>query len=186
MVNPHDDPIELVEPKYEEWRAQFEAERSRLSSLFERLNVQASVHRVEHVGSTALPQLQAKDIVDIDIIVADEAVSRISSAIESELGGTRHQNSDGWHPIFRQEAGQRFNDHVFGVSDPGWRVSVATKVVLRERPTLRRRYEQVKRREASATDDLVTYGKSKSAVVSELLEAAKESDIEFAFEIPTS
>ena len=119
-------------------------------------------------------------------MVANEAVSQISSAIKSELGGTRHENSDRWHPVFRQEEGQRFNDHVFGISDPGWRVSVATKTVLRERATLRRRYEQVKRRETSATDDLVTYGKSKTPVVSELLEAAKKSDTEFAFEVPTN
>ena len=30
MISPHDDSIELVAPNYEEWRAQFVAERDRV------------------------------------------------------------------------------------------------------------------------------------------------------------
>ena len=184
MVNPNDDPIELVASKYEEWRVQFGQERDRFETLFDRLDVQDRIHRIEHVGSTAVPGLAAKDIVDVDIVVTDDAVPRIASAIESELGGTRHENSDGWHPVFRFEKGQRFNDHVFGASDPGWRVSVATTAVLRERPALRQSYERLKRHEASETDDLVAYSQAKSTYVSKLLEEAKELDDEFEFEIP--
>lgn len=184
MVNPNDDPIELVASKYEEWRVQFAEERTRLETLFDRLDVQNRIHRIEHVGSTAVPGLAAKDIVDIDIVVTDEAVPRIASAIESELGGTRHENSAGWHPVFRREEGQRFNDHVFATSDPGWRISVATAAVLRERPTLRQGYERLKRHEASETEDFVAYSQAKSGHVSKLLEEAKDLDDELEFEIP--
>lgn len=185
MVNPHDDPIALVESKYGIWRRQFEDERARLEDTFDRHDLEEHLRRVDHVGSTAVPDLAAKDIVDIDVVVDDGAVTRVSELIESDLGGARHEKSNGWHPVFRRADGQRFNDHVFGFSDPGWRTSVTTKAVLRERPTLRQRYEQLKRREAAATDDLVTYSEAKSALVAELLKEARELDVELEFEIPT-
>lgn len=183
MVDPHEDPIELVESRYGDWRRRFESERSRLERLFDDRDLCPSVHRIEHVGSTAVPDLAAKDIVDVDVVVDDGAVRTVSEAIESALGGTRVENTAGWHPVFRRADGQRFNDHVFGRSEPGWRISVATVAALRDRPDLRAAYERLKRREARATDDLETYSRAKSAFVGELLDHATGLDL--GFDVPT-
>lgn len=183
MVDPHEDQIELVESQYEDWRRRFESERKRLERLFDGRDLASSVHRIEHVGSTAVPDLAAKDIVDVDVVVDDGVVRTVSEAIESELGGTRVENTAGWHPVFRRADGQRFNDHVFGRSDPGWRISVATVAALRDRPDLRTEYERLKRREARVTDDLETYSRAKSASVSELLDHATQLDL--GFDVPS-
>ncbi|WP_254864070.1 GrpB family protein [Halovivax gelatinilyticus] len=91
-VSPHEDPIELVDSQYAAWRARYD--RDRLERLFDRRDLRDTVYRIEHVGSTAVPDLAAKDVVDLDIVVADRAVGTVSSAIESTLGGTRHENSE--------------------------------------------------------------------------------------------
>ena len=150
----------------------------------DRRGLGAEQHRIEHVGSTAVPGLAAKDIVDLDIVVADDFVDAVSGALTDELGGTRCENSDTWHPVFREHGGQRFNDHVFARSDDGWKVSVATATALRERPALRAEYEQHKRTTAEGTDDLGSYSRAKSNIVGRLLAAAWDLDRLFAFEVP--
>lgn len=187
MVSPHDDPITLVSSRHDEWRREFERERERIVNVLEQTGLDGEVRRVDHVGSTAVPDLPAKDIVDLDIVVEDEAVSEVSRVVATDLGGTRHENTPGWHPVFREADGQRFNDHVFGVSDSGWKVSVVTAEVLRERPDLRQEYAELKREQASETDDLETYSKAKTAFVKRLLDAARnQPDLEFGFETPSN
>lgn len=187
MVNPHDDQIALVPSRHDEWREEFERERDRIVDVLEQAGLDSELLRVEHVGSTAVPELPAKDIVDLDIVVEDEAVSDISRVLATDLDGTRHENTPGWHPVFREADGQRFNDHVFGVSDSGWKVSVATAAVLRERPELRHEYTELKREEASQTDDLETYSRAKTAFVERLLGVAgNHPEFDFDFEVPNS
>ncbi len=184
MVSPHEDPIELVESRHEAWRAAFERERERVQSVLDRHGLGTERHRIEHVGSTAVPALAAKDIVDLDIVVADDSVGAVSRALADELGGTRYENSDAWQPVFREHGGQRFNDHVFARSDDGWKVSVATAAALRARPDLRAEYEQHKRTTAEETDDLGCYSSAKSDIVGRLLAAARDLDRSFAFGVP--
>lgn len=184
MVSPHEDPIELVESRHEAWRAAFERERERVQSVLDRHGLGTERHRIEHVGSTAVPGLAAKDIVDLDIVVADDSVGAVSRALAEELGGTRYENSDAWQPVFREHGGQRFNDHVFARSDDGWKVSVATAAALRARPDLRAEYEQHKRTTAEETDDLGRYSSAKSDIVGRLLAAARDLDRSFAFGVP--
>jgi len=184
VVSPHDDPIELVESRHEAWQAAFECERERVQSVLDRRGLGTEQHRIEHIGSTAVPGLAAKDIVDLDIVVADDSVSTVSRALADGLGGTRYENSDAWQPVFREHSGQRFNDHVFARSDDGWTVSVATTAALRERPDLRREYEQHKRTTAEETDDLGSYSRAKSDILGRLLAAARDLDRSFAFEVP--
>lgn len=186
MVDPHDDPIELVASRYEYWREQFAAERGRIRDVLESRDLLGALERVEHVGSTAVPGLAAKDVVDLDVVVADAAVASVATAITADLGGDRSENAPTWHPVFRRARGQRFNDHVFGVSDDGWRVSVASRDVLRARPDLRDEYERRKREAAAGTEDLGAYSRQKTPIVEELLAAAREAeDLHFEFEIPT-
>lgn len=185
MVSPYGDPIAIVPSKHQAWREEFERERERVTSTLEARDLDTHVRRIEHVGSTAVPDLAAKDIVDLDIVVDDAAVATVSKAIEDEIGGTRYENSEAWQPVFREENGQRFNDHVLGVSGAGWKISVTTVAVLCERSDLRSEYEQLKRETASDTDELETYGTAKSEFVQQLLETARESDeFTFDFEVP--
>ncbi len=57
----------VVEPYDTAWALLFAALRDRLKSALGALAL-----RVEHVGSTAVPALPAKPVVDIDVVIADE------------------------------------------------------------------------------------------------------------------
>jgi GrpB-like predicted nucleotidyltransferase (UPF0157 family) len=184
MVSPYEDEIALVASRHEEWREEFKRERSRVRDVLEDDGLETHVRRIEHVGSTAVPGLAAKDIVDLDIIVADDAVTTVSKTVESELGGTRYENSETWQPVFREEDGQRFNDHVFAQSGDGWKKSLATVAVLSDRPELRSEYEQLKRDIAAETDELETYGKAKTEFLQKVLSVAR-AEFEFQFDVPT-
>jgi Uncharacterized conserved protein len=178
-----DDPIELVERPRAEWRRLYERERARLEDTLDAFDLRDRVCRIEHVGSTAVAGLAAKDIVDLDVVVDDAAVEPVATAVESHLGGTRHVNTETWQPVFRRVEGERFNDHVFGQSDPGWRTSVATVAALRDDPQLRDRYERVKRREAAETEDLGEYSAGKTPVIDDALDHAAAMGL--AIDVPT-
>lgn len=185
MVKPQDDSLELVASRYETWRDRFEDERDRIADALAADSLDARVGRIEHVGSTSVPDLPAKDVVDLDVVVADDAVADVSRTLEVELGGDRYENTDGWHPLFRSADGQRFNDHVFAASDDGWKVSVVTREVLRTRPDLRAEYERLKRELAAEHDDLVAYSEGKTAFVERVLDAARTDDeLTFDFAVP--
>ena len=185
MVNPSDDPIELTPSRYETWRTRFEDERERVIDAINTGDLGDYIERVEHVGSTAVPELPAKDIVDTDIVVADEAVTVISEVLEAGLGGTRLENTAGWHPIFRIHDGQRFNDHVFAASSHRWKVSVVTREVLCSRPELRQEYERLKRELAHEYDDLTAYSRGKTAFIDRMLRVGRDAeDLAFDFTVP--
>ncbi|MFP4629003.1 MAG: GrpB family protein, partial [Halobacteriales archaeon] len=143
------------------------------------------VVRIEHVGSTTVPDLAAKDVVDLDVVVASGAVPTVARALADRLGGIRAENGPTWHPVFRRSEGQRFNDHVFDRDAPGWKVSVVTRDVLRLDPARRRAYESRKRELAAATDDLERYSRGKTSLIAETLATARdEARLAHPFEIP--
>ena len=186
MVDPHEDPIELVESRHREWVEAFETERERVEGVLADAGLAAAVARIEHVGSTAVPDLAAKDIVDLDVVVDPDRVAPISTVIADGLGGDRYENSGSWQPVFRRADGQRFNDHVFARTSERWKMSVATRDVLRTDAELRDAYEARKRELAAETDELGTYGRGKTPIVERLLERAREEAADdFAFEVPT-
>ncbi|WP_257300706.1 GrpB family protein [Haloarchaeobius sp. FL176] len=186
MVDLHDDPIELVDSRHETWVERYESQRKQVQDALEAAGLADSLRRIEHVGSTAVPGLAAKDIVDLDVVVEDGTVREAAAVIVDRLGGTRYDNHDGWNVVPRREDGQRFNVHVFAESDDGWKVSVATRDVLRERDDLRDEYGAVKRRLADETNDLGDYSRGKTALVEELLEVARDGDYHFEFTVPES
>ncbi len=58
----------LISPYDPAWRDQFERLRERAAAVLGPLAV-----AVEHVGSTAVPGLAAKPVIDLDVVVASEA-----------------------------------------------------------------------------------------------------------------
>lgn len=187
MVDIYDEPIELVRSRYDEWRERFESERQRVMDVLAGCGLEESVVRVEHVGSTAVPGLAAKNIVDLDVVVSDDAVREVSQAIADELGGARMENTDAWQPVFRlADSGQRFNDHVFVESGDRWKISVATREGLRRYDDLRREYESLKRELAAETDDLTEYSVGKTELVGRVLDRVRDDEsLDLNFEVPT-
>jgi len=127
-----------------EWSELFKQERR---ALVERLGHLAL--EVEHVGSTAVPALDAKPIIDIAVAVRPtEVVPRL----KRPLGGLGYiyggdAGADGGH-IFVKESAPEIRTHhlhVVAVDDPQWREYLLFRERLRTDELLRTRYAELKK-----------------------------------------
>ena len=136
--------------------------------------------RVEHVGSTSVPGLAAKPVLDVDVVVEPPDVPAAIAALESV--GYAHRGDLGvtGREAFRAPGPPRRNVYVCTAGTANVRNHLAVRDVLRARDDLREAYADVKR--ALADDpgmDIDTYIAGKSVVLQEVLEASGEfSDAE--------
>ena len=136
------------------------------------------VDRVEHVGSTAVPGLAAKPIIDLMASVSDV------DAVVDEAGGWLA--ADGWcyvPPELDQRDWRRFfvkpdaegerrvaHLHVIPVGHPRWAQQIAFRDALRADDRLARAYEDVKRLAAARHhDDREAYTSAKTQFVMDVL-----------------
>jgi dephospho-CoA kinase len=71
----------VIEPPREEWGREFIALSSRLSAALGDLAV-----RIDHIGSTAVPGLPAKDVIDVQVIVRSLEPSAELAAALAAIG----------------------------------------------------------------------------------------------------
>ncbi|MCU1518608.1 MAG: coaE [Pseudarthrobacter sp.] len=114
---------------------------------------------VDHIGSTAVPGLAAKDVLDLQVTVADLATAdRIGPALAAagfpSVPGTRadtpmpaQPNPEVWQKRFHANAdpGRAVNLHVRAAGSPGWRFALLFRDWLRSDPAAVEIYEAHKR-----------------------------------------
>jgi GrpB-like predicted nucleotidyltransferase (UPF0157 family) len=125
------------------WPTAFAAEAARLGTALGSVAL-----RIDHHGSTAVPGLAAKPIIDIQISVAAlHPLSVYGSTLEAS--GYIHVPSpdDSFCPFFHRPAQWPHTHHVHVVERGGSeeRRTLAFRDYLRDRPTVAREYEELKR-----------------------------------------
>jgi dephospho-CoA kinase len=110
--------VRLVDPN-PDWPAQAQRLIARLA-----LACGADAERIDHIGSTAVPGLPAKDQVDIQITVADLAVADALRDRLADAGFPRHEaiTGDDPKPTAQDPAGTdtvRWAKRLHGNADPG-------------------------------------------------------------------
>lgn len=149
------------------WPARYEAESARIRAA---LGDQAV--RIEHVGSTSVPGLAAKPIVDIQVSVRS-MVPR-SAYVDPIVGLGYRWALDPWtdeHEFFgRDEGGERaFQIHVCPTGSEWERRHLAFRDWLREHPDDVAAYERLKRELAERHPrDIFTYVDAKTAFIREI------------------
>lgn len=133
--------------------------------------------RIDHVGSTAVPGLAAKPVIDMDVVVADE--SGVRPAIERLRGiGYRWRGDLGieGRQAFFQPEGDLPPHHLYLVVEDSdahldhWLL----RDLLRADADARQRYGDLKRANvALAAGDMEEYGARKHDLVTELLTRAR-------------
>ena len=157
--------IELVEHD-PAWAARFELERARIHSALGDRAV-----RIDHVGSTAVPGLAAKPIVDIDVSVADPADEDAFLPDLLAAGYVLRVREPG-HLMVRTP---ELDVHVHVCASGGdWEVRhLVFRDWLRAHPDDRRRYEDVKRSLAGREwADMNDYADAKSDVIAAIMRRA--------------
>jgi acetyl esterase/lipase len=158
--------IEVVEAD-PAWAARFEDLRARIAPALDGLAL-----AIEHVGSTAVPGLAAKPIVDLDVVVADEAAAAAAIARLERLG-YRHVGDRGvpGREAFERPPGTPPH-HLYVCLRGG--VALENHLRLRDRlradPERARAYGDLKRRLAEAhPDDIDAYIAGKTAFIASVL-----------------
>lgn len=126
---------------------------------------------VHHVGSTSVPGLVAKPIIDIVLVVADPTDEPGYAQPLEESGFTLHAREPEWweHRIFKCTSPPA-NLHVFGAECPEVANMLAFRDHLRRNGADRALYEQVKHDLATRRWERVQdYADAKTDVVSEIM-----------------
>lgn len=162
-------PIGVVE--YDDrWPARFEELRAEYAAALVRAGV--PVVAIEHVGSTSVPGLAAKPVIDVDIVVAAAQVEAASAALvglgfelRGELGIPQR-----W--AFRPPA-RLGATHTYVVVDGSLalRNHLAVRAALRADAALREEYAAAKRAAGADAADMDAYIAAKNATVQRLLQA---------------
>ena len=150
----------------DEWPARFAHEKERLLAALGPV-----ARRIEHIGSTAVPGLAAKPVVDILVTVADpEDEDSYRASIES-LGFELRVREPG-HRAFRTVA-RDVNLHIWADDDTEVDRHLLFRDWLRQSRTDRTRYERVKRDLAKQEwPDINYYAEAKNDIVAEILHRA--------------
>jgi GrpB-like predicted nucleotidyltransferase (UPF0157 family) len=128
--------------------------------------------RVEHIGSTAVPGLAAKDIIDIQVSVASflpEAAYR--PPLES-LGYTYRPDDEPAHRFFKRDGpgGRRLvNIHVCEVGSAWEERHLLFREFLRTNPKAAAVYELLKVRLSGEHDDVLSYTVAKSDFIAKAM-----------------
>lgn len=125
---------------------------------------------IEHVGSTAVPGLAAKPVVDVDVVVGAEDVDAAVRALERI--GFHVSAGTGVPDRVAFVTPERFrpsNTYVVTAGSLALRNHLAVRDVLRADDPLRDEYAEVKRHAAATAPDLDAYLAMKDAVLDRVL-----------------
>ena len=168
-VNPLNGSIWIVD--YDsQWGALFEREAARIRSV-----LSVSALRIEHVGSTSVPGLAAKPIIDIVLVVTDSADETAYVPLLEAAGYRLDVREADWyeHRMFKGPDTD-INLHTFSVACPEVDRMLAFRDWLRVSPADRQLYARTKldlaQKQWTFTQN---YADAKTAVVDDIMTRAR-------------
>lgn len=160
----------VVLPYSDSWPLLFEQEAERLASAL----AGWLVGRVEHIGSTAVPGLAAKPILDMLAPVADLEQARQALPVLADLG-YRHADHRPHEALwFCRQQGEDYGTrtHQLHLTRPGsalWRERITFRDALRADPGLAAEYGTLKLTSSRSAGDLGDYTAGKREFVARVL-----------------
>jgi len=178
---PFDDEISaagvLVLPYRPGWPREFELLGGSLAAVLGTL-----ARRIDHVGSTSVPGLAAKDCLDVSVSVDDVAEPSIDDLMTA--AGYR-QRPEPWNRVERSfgiassklvyappVGGRAINVHVRTLGGPGARYTLLFRDYLRADDVARDAWGAFKLRLARSVPDIYDYGQIKTPATEVLMRAA--------------
>jgi GrpB-like predicted nucleotidyltransferase (UPF0157 family) len=150
-------------PYRDEWPARFAAERQRIATALGDVVI-------EHIGSTSVPGLDAKPIVDILVAVTDPADPQLQ--VELERAGYVLRVDEAGHRMFRTPE-RDVHVHVWVAASDDVTRHLAFRDRLRASPEDRRAYAELKHRLAEREwDDINDYADAKGGLIGEIVARA--------------
>jgi GrpB-like predicted nucleotidyltransferase (UPF0157 family) len=161
------------------WPRRFDQLRREYSAAMAAAGV--PVVAIEHVGSTSVPGLAAKPVIDCDIVVAGPDVAAASEVLTGL--GFKHLGELGIPLRWAFKEPQRLagaSTYIVVAGSLALRNHLAVRDTLRADAGLRREYATVKRRAGATAANIDEYGRAKNAMVQKILAAAGLTEAERA------
>jgi GrpB-like predicted nucleotidyltransferase (UPF0157 family) len=161
------------------WPRRFDQLRREYSAAMAAAGV--PVVAIEHVGSTSVPGLAAKPVIDCDIVVARPDVAAASEVLTGL--GFRPLGELGIPLRWAFKEPQRLagaSTYIVVAGSLALRNHLAVRDTLRADAGLRREYATVKRRAGATAANIDEYGRAKNAMVQKILAAAGLTEAERA------
>jgi GrpB-like predicted nucleotidyltransferase (UPF0157 family) len=152
------------------WPAEFRLHAERISTALGSI-----APRIEHIGSTSVPGLAAKPIIDILVVVSDSAdeVAYLPAMIAAGYELRVREPEFHEHRMFRTPA-HDVHVHFYSEESPEIERYLLFRDRLRTVPEDRENYEQLKRELAKQSwDDVNDYAEAKSATIEGIIAAAR-------------
>ncbi len=135
---------------------------------------------MEHIGSTSVPGLAAKPVIDLMASTADlDRIIGLEQERLSPLGYTRFETGMTGRLCYRREAGSApaervaVHFHVVQVQDWAEQNERLLRDLLLADPDAARRYGDLKRRLAAEITDPQVYTRAKTELIQELMDRAR-------------
>lgn len=142
------------------WEEDFRAEKGRIAERLDDPSV-----RIEHVGSTSIPSVHAKPILDVAILCGVRGVEDVASALKA-LGYDFRGGFDGeaghYYAVLERGHVRLCQAHVFSEETAEWRSMLRFRDVLRLNRELAREYDEYKLGLAKVAADKWAYAEVKS------------------------
>ncbi len=155
----------------------FEKEKLRLQKYL------TGSYQIEHIGSTAIPKLGGKGIIDIYIAVPKGQMKQTSQEIQQAGYEFRMQASKMHHHLFHRiylpddlEGIRTYHVHITYPEQQDWINTLAFRDYLRTHPQDVKEYAEIKKKAATeANEDKDAYMTIKSPMMQEILQKALAS-----------
>jgi GrpB-like predicted nucleotidyltransferase (UPF0157 family) len=163
--------MSIVMPYDPTWPDQFEAARAELLTA-----IGPVVVRLEHIGSTSVPGLAAKPVIDMMASVRGLQDGRAAQAALAELGYELVATGMPDRLFYQRRAGPGMaTHHLHVVAEDSWatRNERLLRDYLRSHPEQARRYGRLKQQLARDLGHGEAYTRAKTELIQELVDAAR-------------
>lgn len=167
---PQTQPV-VIAPYDARWAQQFVEAQTALLGVF-----RTDATRIDHIGSTAVPGLAAKPIIDIGVGVRDYPLSPETARALEALGYEDHGENGLPGRHFFVRPGQPLQHlHVFKDDNPEWTRHLLLRDYLRVNASARERYQTLKKRLAGRyRNDRGAYTDGKTELIRDLEAEARD------------
>lgn len=167
---PNLDEVIKISPYSADWPLQAALEIARLATVLEQVPI-------EHIGSTAIPGMIAKPIIDLQagLSTANPTKQDLSHLEEAGYEDFGEAGVPG-RRYLRRRGQFSFNLHLVQLDGTHWRRNLLLRDFLRTHPDEARDYDAAKRRAAERNTSLLAYSDEKAPMIQYLLLLAEGKD----------
>ncbi|MDT5269550.1 MAG: hypothetical protein QOH49_1736 [Acidobacteriota bacterium] len=142
------------------WKDDFLTEKHRIAAALDDWSV-----LIEHVGSTAIPTIHAKPILDIAILCGEKGIEPVAQALLGlgyDYRGQFGEEPGHYYAVLDKNNVRLCQTHIFTEANADWHAKLRFRDVLRQNPELAHEYDDYKQRLAKVAANKSEYAEIKT------------------------